>query len=101
MTGLTAASNKKDEQYEQLTIKELIDPLTGEQTEIGKKKAAPSGAATACQKTGMCSPGMHEGAAAPSSSIRRRGRVPRRGAIFCTLGKNKLDEVSVSTVLNP
>ena len=44
---------------------------------------------------------MHEGAAAPSSSIRRRGRVPRRGAIFCKLGRIEMDGFSFPSVLKP
>ena len=52
---------------------------TNDKIRLGSEKASRMNppAASACQKTGMCSPGMHEGAAAPSSSIRRRGRVPR------------------------
>ena len=44
------------------------------------------------------SPGMREGAAAPSTSFRRRGRVPRRGAIFCLSGRNDLPSSSLPSV---
>ena len=43
-------------------------------------------------------PGMPEGAAAPSAFFRRRGRVPRRGAIFCSSGRNDLLSSSISSV---
>ena len=43
-------------------------------------------------------PGMPEGAAAPSAFFRRRGRVPRRGAIFCLSGRNDLPSSSISSV---
>ena len=43
-------------------------------------------------------PGMPEGAAAPSALFRRRGRVPRRGAIFCSSGRNDLLSSSISSV---
>ena len=43
-------------------------------------------------------PGMPEGAAAPSAFFRRRGRVPRRGAIFCLSGRNDLLSSSISSV---
>ncbi len=44
------------------------------------------------------SSGMPEGAAAPSALFRRRGRVPRRGAIFCSSGRNDLLSSSISSV---
>ena len=44
------------------------------------------------------SSGMPEGAAAPSALFRRRGRVPRRGAIFCLLGRNDLPSSSLPSV---
>ena len=43
-------------------------------------------------------PGMPEGAAAPSAFFRRRGRVPRRGAIFCLSGRSDLLSSSISSV---
>ena len=43
-------------------------------------------------------PGMPEGVAAPSAFFRRRGRVPRRGAIFCLSGRNDLPSSSISSV---
>ena len=43
-------------------------------------------------------PGMPEGAAAPSALFRRRGRVPRRGAIFCLSGRNDLPSSSLPSV---
>ena len=43
-------------------------------------------------------PGMPEGAAAPSVFFHRRGRVPRRGAIFCSSGRNDLLSSSISSV---
>ena len=43
-------------------------------------------------------PEMPEGAAAPSALFRRRGRVPRRGAIFCSSGRNDLLSSSISSV---
>ena len=43
-------------------------------------------------------PGMPEGAVAPSPFFRRRGRVPRRGAIFCLSGRNDLPSSSISSV---
>ena len=43
-------------------------------------------------------PGMPEGAAAPSVFFRRRGRVPRRGAIFCLSGRNDLPSSSLPSV---
>ena len=43
-------------------------------------------------------PGMPEGATAPSALFRRRGRVPRRGAIFCLSGRNGLPSSSLSSV---
>ena len=46
------------------------------------------------------SSGMPEGAAAPSAFFRRRGRVPRRGAIFCSSGRNDLPSSSISSVPN-
>ena len=42
--------------------------------------------------------GMPEGAAAPSALFRRRGRVPRRGAIFCLSGRNDLLSSSLPSV---
>ena len=42
------------------------------------------------------SPGMREGAAASSPSFRRRGRVPRRGAIFPSVSAQKTDEAPCS-----
>ena len=41
-------------------------------------------------------PGMREGAAAPLPSFRRRGRVPRRGAIFPSGSAQKTDEAPCS-----
>ena len=41
---------------------------------------------------------MPEGAVAPSAFFRRRGRVPRRGAIFCSSGRNDLLSSSISSV---
>ena len=41
---------------------------------------------------------MPEGAVAPSAFFRRRGRVPRRGAIFCLSGRNDLLSSSISSV---
>ncbi len=41
---------------------------------------------------------MPEEAAAPSAFFRRRGRVPRRGAIFCLSGRNDLLSSSISSV---
>ena len=43
-------------------------------------------------------PGMPEGVAAPSALFRRRGRVPRRGAIFCLSGRNDLPSSSLPSV---
>ena len=44
------------------------------------------------------SSGMPEGAAAPSALFRRRGRVPRRGAIFCLSGRSDLLSSSLPSV---
>ena len=44
------------------------------------------------------SSGMPEEATAPSPFFRRRGRVPRRGAIFCLSGRNDLLSSSLPSV---
>ncbi len=76
-------------------------PQAGACTPLGNNLSPVCGQCRRCFRfTAAVSlpPGMPEGAAAPSALFRRRGRVPRRGAIFCLSGRNGLLSSSLPSV---